>query len=102
MPALIAFIVEAGWSILSWLLKSVVIKFVIGTAMYFIIHEVMNVVLANVLPSGSTLTGNLNTTLGSLGSDVWYFLDYFNVPSGISLVLGAYTTRFILKFIPKL
>lgn len=40
------------------------------------------------------------TTVGSISPGVAFFLGALQVPSGLAIVLGAYTIRFIIRRIP--
>jgi hypothetical protein len=82
-------------TVLAWLVRSLLVKFVIFFALYFITTEFVALIV-NLLPDGSSI----NSTLSGIGSATWYFLDAFKVTTGISLVVSAYATRFIIRRIP--
>lgn len=82
-------------TVLAWLVRSFLVKFVIFFALYFITTEFVTVITA-YLPDGSSI----NSTMSGIGSATWYFLDVFQITSGISLVVSAYATRFIIRRIP--
>jgi hypothetical protein len=50
--------------------------------------------------SGSSKASALTSALTSIPSSVWYFLDLMNFSMGVSMVLSAYVTRFIIRRIP--
>ncbi|MCP2084740.1 UNVERIFIED_ORG: uncharacterized membrane protein YjjP (DUF1212 family) [Paraburkholderia sediminicola] len=102
MPVFIAFIVEAGWSILSWLLKTVVIKFVVAAIFYFVIHGVLTYALANILPTSSNLSAQAAGAMSSLTPQIWFVLDILDIQTGASLMFAALATRVAIKFLPKL
>lgn len=82
-------------SVLAWVFRSLLVKFVIFFALYFITTEFVSLI-ANLLPDGSSI----NSTLAGIGSTTWFFLDTFQIETGISAVVSAYATRFIIRRIP--
>lgn len=81
--------------VLGFLLRSVLVKFATFFALFFITTEFI-AILANLLPSSTSLSG----ALGGIPSSVWFFLDLFNLTLGLPLVLSAWATRFIIRRIP--
>lgn len=90
-----AILISAFNSILAWVLRGVVIKFIAFTAIYFIVKEFFSVVV-KLLPSST----NLSDILNLMPDSVWYFLNLFQFPLGFPLVLSAIVTRFIIRRIP--
>lgn len=88
-------LISAYNTILAWLLRSVLIKFVVYFALFFVTTEFISYV-TQFLPDGSSLT----QAFGGLTSDVWWFLDLFQVPFGVSATLSAYVTRFAIRRLP--
>jgi hypothetical protein len=88
-------LVSAGMRLFSYILGSVIIKFVVFFALFFIVTEFTQI-LGGLLPSSFLLT----STLGGIPATVWYFLDLFNVSMGISVLLSAWVSRFIIRRIP--
>lgn len=82
-------------SALAWIVRAVLVKFVLFFALYFITSEFVSFIAA-LLPNG----GALNNALSGIASSTWYFLDVFMIPQGLSAVVSAYTTRFIIRRIP--
>lgn len=80
---------------LVWLVRSVLVKFFIFFALYFVTTEFIGVVL-ELLPDGSAI----NSSLSGIGSGTWFFLETFAVDTGLAAVVSAYTTRFIIRRIP--
>ncbi len=82
---------------LAFVVRSVIVKFAVFFALFFITTEFIQVLLsAGILPTASSL----GSSLGGIPAATWYFLDLFNVSSGIPLILSAYVTRFIIRRIP--
>jgi len=88
-------VLSALWSALAFILRSVLVKFVVFFALFFITTEFISVI-AGMLPTGAALSGSL----GGIPSAVWYFLDLFNVTVGIPILLSAWVTRFVIRRIP--
>lgn len=81
--------------ILGFVLRSVIVKFVLYFGLFFITTEFV-AILAPMLPDGTSLSN----ALGGIPAGVWYFLDLFNVSAGIPILLSAWVTRFIIRRIP--
>lgn len=92
-----AILISAGWSLLSWIFRSVLIKFVLYFALFFFVSEAVQwLQSSNLLPSVSTLNG----AFGGIGGDVWYFLDLCSFSYGVQVTLAAFAARFIIRRIP--
>ncbi|RJX30299.1 MAG: DUF2523 domain-containing protein [Oxalobacter sp.] len=90
-----AILVSAVNFALGFVLRSVIIKFVVFFALFFITTGFI-AVLSPLLPDASALSNSL----GGIPSAVWYFLDLFNVSAGIPILLSSWVTRFIIRRIP--
>ncbi len=89
-------ILVSGFNVvLGFIFRSILIKFVVFFALFFIVTEFISVI-GGLLPTGASLTG----ALGGIPAGVWYFLDLFNVSLGIPLLLSAWVTRFTIRRIP--
>ncbi len=82
-------------AVLAFLVRSILVKFVVYFALFFVTTEFISVI-SDILPTGS----DLSSALGGVPSDVWYFIDLFNVSTGIPILLSAWVTRFIIRRIP--
>jgi hypothetical protein len=92
-----AILMSAAWSTLSWLFRSVMVKFVFYFALYFFVTEAVSYLQGQgILP---TVTA-LSQAFGAVGSGVWYFLDLCSFSTGAPLVIAAYAARFIIRRIP--
>lgn len=92
-----AILMSAVWSGLSWLFRSVLVKFVFYFALYFFVTESVSYLQSSgILPSASSLTA----AFGGVGAGVWYFLDLCSFSYGAQLVIAAYAARFIIRRIP--
>jgi hypothetical protein len=88
-------LVSAFNFILTWLVRSVLVKFVLFFGLYFVTTEFLQVI-ASLLPNASSLNGSLSAIAGNTS----YFLDVFALQTGLSLVVSAYVTRFVIRRIP--
>lgn len=83
---------------ISWIFRGVVLKFVILTALY--------AVLVVIVPMGISLAAphigitSLNNAFLGLGSDVWFYLDFFALGYGLPLILSAFVARFLIRRLP--
>ena len=101
MPAaLFGILLSALQSVLGFVLRSVIIKFVLFYALYFVVREFVPVLINYGLFSVTGKATALTSALTSIPASVWYFLDLMNFSMGVSTVLAAYVTRFIIRRIP--
>lgn len=82
-------------SILGFVFRSVIVKFVLYFGLYFVTTEFISVIDA-LLPNA----GTLNSAFSGISSGVWYFLDLFAFSQGLPLVMSAVITRFIIRRLP--
>lgn len=90
-------VLSALFSLAGWLVRSIIAKFFLFFGLYFVTTEFM-VVLLPLLPGAARLT----EAFSQQAPGVWYFLDLFKVALGVSLVLSALVTRFIIRRVPIL
>ena len=88
-------LVSAFNLILGWLVRSVLVKFVVFFALYFVTTQFVGVI-ASWLPTGSGLT----SAFGGVSAATWYFLDLFALSVGLPAVISACLTRFIIRRLP--
>lgn len=101
MPAaLFGILLSALQSVLGFVLRSVIVKFVLFYGIYFVVREFVPALTSYGFFSGSGKASALSSALNSVPSSVWYFLDLSNFSMGVSMVLSAYVTRFIIRRIP--
>lgn len=82
-------------SVLAWVFRSLLVKFALFFALYFITSEFVGFIAA-LLPN----TSSINSTLSSITAGTWFFLDVFQLPMGLSALVSAYATRFIIRRMP--
>jgi Protein of unknown function (DUF2523) len=90
-------LVSAARFLLGWLLRGVVVKFVILSAIYYVITFIVEGVLSQL--DISPLTG-LQTLLDTLPSGMLYFMGVFRFDVGLPLILGAMLTGFVIRRLP--
>lgn len=90
-------LVSAFNAILGWVLRGVVIKFIILTALYYVVAWIAESVLSQL--DISPLTG-LQTVLDAIPTGVLWFMTHLRADVGIPLVLGAYLTAFFIRRLP--
>lgn len=96
MP-LFGILLSSIWTMLGFLLRSVVVKFVTLFVLYFITQGLISAMQrAGLFPTAASLTA----AWGNIPSDIWYFLNLFAIGTGFPLVLSAYVTRFMIRRIP--
>ena len=90
------------WAILQkallWLLDAAQIKFVISIVITAIVGFLYNTVINLIQPYLNTTA--IYSAFASINPSVWYFMDLANLSSGVSIILGAYSIRFIVRRIP--
>jgi hypothetical protein len=89
----------ASGYIIGFIFRSVIVKFVVFFALFYVTTEFTAVLLSSgILPT----PGQAQNYISAIPPSAGYFLSVFNVYAGISLILSAYSTRFIIRRIPKL
>ncbi|CDH02058.1 DUF2523 domain-containing protein [Xenorhabdus bovienii] len=82
-------------AVLGFVLRTVVIKFVVFGALYLVVKELFFAVM-DLLPQSS----NIQSLFDLLPDAAWYFINLFQGAFGVSLVVTAWFTRFIIRRIP--
>jgi Protein of unknown function (DUF2523) len=80
---------------LAWVFRSLLVKFGLFFALYFVTSE-LAVFLVDLVPSASSV----NSSLAGIGSGTWYFLNVFMFTQGLSMLVSAYATRFVIRRLP--
>ncbi len=86
------------WPVVAWLLREVVVKFLIFTSLFALVAFFVPYAAQVVVPLISTT--NLNTAFGNLAPGVWWWLDAFNVWIGLPLIIVAFVSRFLIRRLP--
>jgi len=89
-------LISAFNAILGYVLRSVIVKFVLYFALYFFVSETISFLQSKqLLPSASSLA-----VLGSIAEGTWYFLDLFAFSVGAPMIVSAFVARFIIRRLP--
>ncbi|MFZ6678700.1 DUF2523 family protein [Undibacterium sp. Tian12W] len=83
--------------VLSFVVRSIIAKFFVFFALYLITTEFLQVLVASgIFPS----VGSLNSAFGGIPSSMWYFMQIFAIDTGISMMVSAAATAFLIRRIP--
>jgi hypothetical protein len=86
-----------GWA-LNWIFRSIVVKFVILTAVFAFISFIVPIAIGYL---GNFLsTSSLTSAFSSIPPGVWYFLDVFRIDFGAPLVISAFVASFLIRRLP--
>jgi Protein of unknown function (DUF2523) len=99
MGALFMLVLQSGYMVLGWLVRSVVGKMFLYFGLFFITSEFVPILFtgaSSLLPG----TSGISSGLSALPAGIWYFLDLFKIDVGLPIVLSAYATRFVIRRIP--
>lgn len=86
------------WPLLTWVLREVVVKFLVFTALFVLLAFLVPKAIAFVSPWIGT--GSLSSAFSGLGGGVWFFLDFFQLAYGVPLMISAWVTRFVIRRLP--
>ncbi|CDL80574.1 DUF2523 family protein [Xenorhabdus szentirmaii] len=89
------FLLSALNTVLTYLFRAAVLKFIIFFSLYFIVKEFMSVIV-ELLPKSS----NFQALFDLLPDSAWYFINLFQGVLGINLLIDAWFTRFIIRRLP--
>lgn len=93
-------LVAALVRVFGWLLGSGVVKWGVLALLWFGFSLFLDIIL-DLLPAWFTPAG-LSSATSVFTPEIWYFIDYFNMQTGISMILAAYTARFLIRRVPFL
>lgn len=88
-------LLSAFFSVLGWVVRSVMVKFVVFFALWFVTTEFIEV-LVNYLPNSWAL----ESFFYQIPSEIWYVLNLFQFSAGLSAVVSALALRFMIRRIP--
>ncbi|MBW8365223.1 MAG: hypothetical protein K0M39_11785 [Rhizobium sp.] len=80
---------------LGFAFRGIIVKFGIMFAAWYLALELITALVAYV-PS----TSAVSSAMGQFPPLLWYFLDLARIDIGIPLMLGAMTTRFLIRRLP--
>jgi Protein of unknown function (DUF2523) len=84
--------------ILGFVFRSVIIKFGLFFALFFVASEFIQFITScnNCIPGSSSVS----SALSAIPSSVWYFLNLFKFSQGIVIIFSALAVRFLIRRIP--
>lgn len=91
MPALL-------WSIVGWLVREVLIKFIALAVVFALITVFMPMVFKWLAPF--IKTSSLTAAWASVPAGVWWLLDAFKLDVGVPLLISAWVARFMIRRLP--
>lgn len=84
--------------VFGFLLREIIVKFTVLTAIFALLALFVPKAIELVLPYIST-TG-LSGAFSGLGAGVWFWLDAFQLPFGVPLLISAWVARFLVRRLP--
>jgi hypothetical protein len=85
-------------SVLSFLLREIVVKFVVFSAVFALVAFLVPIAIGFISPHIGA--GGLTSTFAGLGSGVWFFIDFLNLGFGLPLLISAGVARFLVRRLP--
>ncbi|MEB7084290.1 DUF2523 domain-containing protein [Escherichia coli] len=92
---LFSLLLSSLFSVLTFILRGIVFKFILFWGLYFLVHEFIEVV-SSWLPQST----DIKNLFSMLPDSAWYFLDLFQVSYGLSTVISALLVRFFIRRVP--
>lgn len=86
------------WSMISWVFREALVKFLIMAAVFVIVSELTPLVLEYI--AGFINPNGLNSAFSGIPAGVWFFLDFFALDFGLPLLITAHISRFLIRRIP--
>lgn len=86
------------WPIVSWLLREVIVKFVVVAAVIAAVSFLAPVAVG-LLSSFISVSG-LSSAFAGIGPGLWYFILLFRLDFGLPLVISAFISRFLIRRLP--
>lgn len=84
--------------LLSFLLRDVVVKFVVFSAIFGLVGFLIPKAIQYLGPWLGT--ASLTNAFAGLPAGVWFFLDFFQLGFGVPLLISAYVARFLIRRLP--
>jgi hypothetical protein len=88
-------LVSAFYTVLAWVVRSILVKFVLFFGLYFVTTEFIQV-LVSLLPNSSVLS----SAFTGIPPGMWWMMDIMQFNVGVPMCLSAYLTRFIIRRVP--
>lgn len=91
LPALLA-------PVVAFVLREIIVKFVVFSAVFGLVAVLVPVALGYLAPWLGT--SGLTNSFSSVPPSVWFFVDFFNLETGLPILLAALVTRFMIRRLP--
>jgi len=88
------------WSVVSWLLREVIVKFFIVAGVYVVITVMLPLMLDLLSPYLGV--ASLTQAFASLPPNLWFFLEVARLDVGLPSLLTVAVSLFILRRVPYL
>ena len=86
------------YTIVVWIIRQVVIKFVVIGAVYALLVLLVPMVVGYVTPFIGT--GSLNSLFAAIPDSVYFFLYFFRLDVGLPLTISAFIASFLIRRLP--
>jgi hypothetical protein len=84
--------------LIGFVFRELVVKFVVFTAVFALVGLLSPIAIGYL---GSHLsTSSLGNSFAGLSPGVWFFLDAFQLPYGVPLLISAWVARFLIRRLP--
>jgi hypothetical protein len=83
---------------ITWILRAVIIKFVLITCLFLLMEELMPYVIQHL--TNFTNGQTLSAAFAGISPGLGFFLKFFRLDIGLPLLISAYTARFMIRRIP--
>ena len=84
--------------VITWIFRDIVIKFLVFSAIFALVALLVPYAVQYL--GGFISKGGLENSFSQIGPGVWWFLDCFNITSGLPLIISAYVSRFMIRRLP--
>ena len=86
------------WTLVSWVFRQVVLKFLVMGVIFVVVAELTPLVIEYL--GAFVSPGGLTAAFSGIPAGVWYFLDFFALDYGLPLLISAHVSRFLIRRIP--
>lgn len=86
------------WPVVAWLLREVVVKFIVFAAVFALVDFLVPYVVGYIFPFIGV--SNLNYAFDFVSPGVWFWLDFFNLAFGLPMIISAFVARFLIRRLP--
>lgn len=84
--------------LVGFVFREIVVKFTVFTALFLLLALLVPKAIGTIAPYIGTQ--GLSNAFAGLGAGVWFWLDAFQVPYGLPLLISAWIARFLVRRLP--